>query len=384
MMQDIDEMIDFFLYEKGEYIKINGVDQIGIIMDAVDKLTYYDDKIIRCKCQIKTGDIVEYNNLKYIIISQIDKEENSFKARIRKCSYRIAFNWSGNIKWFDCIEESKVFDVSTGTYISVASGNIYITVQYNADTRNIALNNRFYVTNQPFKITGIDKSQEGLIKFNCALDSISTSYDDVENNIADRWRYETGHTYTLTINNGDTANVLVNNVFQLNVSATDNGSAIANPVITYTSSDPNVVSVDNTGKVMGISLGQALITAKLTYHDTISDSITITSVETLTHSYTISISGSSTIKIGQSQSYVAHIYDNGAEVFDKSVVWSVRNQDGTTSPAYSTITASTGNSATIKANSSSTYINRYTVLKATLSDDSTVFKEFSVQLKSLF
>ncbi|OPZ94084.1 MAG: Bacterial Ig-like domain (group 2) [Firmicutes bacterium ADurb.Bin419] len=383
-MQDIDEMIDFFLYEKGEYIKINGVDQIGIIMDAVDKLTYYDDKIIRCKCQIKTGDIVEYNNLKYIIISQIDKEENSFKARIRKCSYRIAFNWSGNIKWFDCIEESKVFDVSTGTYISVASGNIYITVQYNADTRNIALNNRFYVTNQPFKITGIDKSQEGLIKFNCALDSISTSYDDVENNIADRWRYETGHTYTLTINNGDTANVLVKNVFQLNVSATDNGSAIANPVITYTSSDPNVVSVDNTGKVMGISLGQALITAKLTYHDTISDSITITSVETLTHSYTISISGSSTIKIGQSQSYVAHIYDNGAEVFDKSVVWSVRNQDGTTSPAYSTITASTGNSATIKANSSSTYINRYTVLKATLSDDSTVFKEFSVQLKSLF
>jgi len=383
-MQDIDEMIDFFLYEKGEYIKINGVDQIGIIMDAVDKLTYYDDKIIRCKCQIKTGDIVEYNNLKYIIISQIDKEENSFKARIRKCSYRIAFNWSGNIKWFDCIEESKVFDVSTGTYISVASGNIYITVQYNADTRNIALNNRFYVTNQPFKITGIDKSQEGLIKFNCALDSISTSYDDVENNIADRWRYETGHTYTLTINNGDTANVLVNNVFQLNVSATDNGSAIANPVITYTSSDPNVVSVDNTGKVMGISLGQALITAKLTYHDTISDSITITSVETLTHSYTISISGSNTIKIGQSQSYVAHIYDNGAEVFDISVVWSVRNQDGTTSPAYSTITASTGNSATIKANSSSTYINRYTVLKATLSDDSTVFKEFSVQLKSLF
>lgn len=383
-MQDIDEMIDFFLYEKGEDIKINGVEQIAIIMDAVEKLTYYDDKIIRCKCQIKTGDIVEYNNLKYIIISQIDKEENSFRARIRKCSYRIAFNWSGNIKWFDCIEESKVFDVSTGTYISVASGNIYITVQYNADTRNIALNNRFYVTNQPFKITGIDKSQEGLIKFNCALDSISTSYDDVENNIADRWRYETGHIYTLTINNGDTANVLVNNVFQLNVSATDNGSAIANPVITYTSSDPNVVSVDNTGKVMGISLGQALITAKLTYHDTISDSITITSVETLTHSYTISISGSNTIKIGQSQSYVAHIYDNGAEVFDKSVVWSVRNQDGTTSPAYSTITASTGNSATIKANSSSTYINRYTVLKATLSDDSTVFKEFSVQLKSLF
>lgn len=383
-MQDIDEMIDFFLYEKGESIKVNGTEQTALVVDAVDKPTFYDDKIIRCKCQIKTGDIVEYNNLKYILISQIDKEENSYRARIRKCSYRVAFNWSGNIKWFDCIEESKVFDVDTGTYISVASGNIFITVQYNSDTRNIALNQRFYVTNQPFKVTGIDKSQEGLIKFNCALDSISTSYDDVENNIADRWRYETGHTYTLTIINGETANVLINDIIQLNLTATDNGTALADPVVTYTSSDSNIVSIDNTGKVMGIALGQAVITVKLTYHDTVSDSITLTTVETFTHSYTIDITGSTTIKLGQSQSYVAHIYDNGTEVFDKSVVWSVRNQDGTTSPAYATITASTGNSVTIKANSSSSYINKYVILKATLSDDETVYKEFSVQLKSLF
>jgi len=383
-MKDIDEMIDFFLYEKGESIKVNGAEQTALIIDAVDKLTYYDDKIIRCKCQIKTGDIIGYNNLKYIIISQIDKNKNSYRARIRKCSYRVAFNWSGNIKWFDCIEESKVFDVSTGAYISIASGNIYVTMQYNSDTRNIALNQRFYITNQPFKVIGIDKSQEGLVKFNCELDSINTSYDDVENNIVDRWRYETGHTYTLTIINGETANVLINDIIQLNLSATDNGTALADPVVTFTSSDSNIVSVDNTGKVMGIALGQAVIIAKLTYHDAISDSITITTVETFTHSYTIDITGSITIKLGQSQSYVAHIYDNGTEVFDKSVVWSVRNQDGTTSPAYATITASTGNSVTIKANSSSTYVNRYAVLKATLPDDETVFKEFSVQLKSLF
>ena len=383
-MKDIDEMIDFFLYEKGEGIRINGIEQRALIIDAVNKLTFYDDKIIRCQCQILTGDIVEYNNLKYLVISQIDKEVNSFRARIRKCSYRIAFNWSGNIKWFECIEESKVFDVSTGTYISIASGNIFITVQYNSDTRNIALNQRFYVTNQPFKVTGIDKSQEGLIKFNCALDVIDTTNDDVENNIVDRWRYETAHTYTLTINNGDTANVLLNDIIQLNLSVTDNGTAVANPVIIFTSSDSNIVSVDNSGQVMGISLGQAVITAKPKYHDTILDSITVTTTENITHSYSITITGSNTVILGFSQSYVAHIFDNGTEVFDKSVIWSVRNQDGTTSPAYATITASTGNSVTIKANSSSAYLNRYIVLKATLSDDETVFKEFSVQLKSLF
>ena len=383
-MQDIDGMIDFFLYEKGAGIMLNGAEQVALVMDAVDKLTYYDDKLIRCKCQIKTGDIVEYINSKYIISSQIDNEENSYRARMRKSSYRIAFNWSGNIKWFDCLEESKVFDITTGTYVSYASGNIYITVQNNPDTRNIALDQRFYVTNQPFKVTGIDKSQEGLIKFNCALDLISTQYDDVENNIVDRWRYETGHTYALILSNGDAVNVLLNDIISLNVEVTDNGTAVANPVVTFSSSDSNTVSVDNTGKVMGIASGQAIITAKLTYHDAILDSITITTIETFSHSYTIAITGSTTVKLGQSQSYVAHINDNGSEVFDKSVVWSVRNQDGTTSPAYVSITTSTGNGVTIKAISTSTYANRYIVLKATLSDDETVFKEFTVQLKNLF
>ena len=97
-MRNIDEMIDFFLYEKGETIEINGVAQIALIIDAVEKLNYYDDKIIRTKVEIKTGDIVEYNNLKYLIISQIDKEENSYRSRIRKCSYKMAFNFAGNIK----------------------------------------------------------------------------------------------------------------------------------------------------------------------------------------------------------------------------------------------------------------------------------------------
>jgi len=73
---------------------------------------------------------------------------------------------------------------------------------------------------------------------------------------------------------------------------------------------------------------QGEVTAKLTYHDTVLDSITILTVETFTHSYTIDINGSAAIKLGQSQSYVAHIYDNGSEAFVKSVTWTIQNQDG--------------------------------------------------------
>lgn len=377
-MQDIDSMIDFFLYEKGESITINGTEQVALVIDAVDKITYYNDKIIRCKCQIKTGDYVEYGASNYLIISQINRSEKTYKARIRKCSDRIAFNWSGNIRWFDCVEESKVFDVSSGQYISLPTGSINIFIQNNADTRDIILSQRFYVTNQPFKITGIDKSQEGLIKLNCALDSIST-YDDVQNNIVDRWRYEITHTYVLTIGNGSTMSVPINGIAQLNITVTDNGVAM-NPLpeLTFLSSDSTIVSVDNTGKMMGINSGTATVTCQITYKSSVKATIGITVVEIINHVYTIAITGSASVKMGLSQSYVAHFYDNGNEVFDKSATWSLRNQDGTTTP-YATLTSSTGNGATVKGVS----INKYIILKAVLSDDSTVFNEFVIQVKGI-
>jgi len=380
IMQDIDAMLDFFLYEKGKSVKLNGTDQTALVIDAVDKLAYYDDKIIRCKYNIRTGDFIEYNNSKYLIISQIDKSESSYRARIRKCNAGIAFNWIGNIKWFDSIDESNVFDITSDKYMSLPTGNINVFVQNNTDTRNVAIDQRFYVTNQPFKITGIDKSQEGLIKFNCDLDTISTTYDDVENNIVDRWRYETSHTYSLTIDNGDTANVQINNTAQIICTVTDNNNNVQNPAITFSSSDSNYVSVDNSGQLMGINPGQAVITAKLTYHDSVQDTISVTCVETVSHSYSITITGETSIMTGSSKSYVAHIFDNGTEVYDKSASWTIRNQDNST-PVRAVISGSTGNSATVQAGSQS---GQNVVLKATLIDDSNVYTEFTIQIKGLW
>ena len=378
-MQDIDGMIDFFLYEKGESILINGAEQVALVIDAVNKITYYNDKLIRCKCLVKTGDLVQYGDANYLIISQIDKSEKTYKARIRKCSYSIAFNWSGNIKWFDCVEESKVFDVSSGQYISLPTGSINITVQNNGDTRDIVLSQRFYVTNQPFKVTGIDKSQEGLIMLNCALDFINTEYDDVENNIADRWRYEITHTYVLAIGNGAGMSVPINDLAQLNITVTDNGTTM-NPLsaLTFLSSDSTIVSVDNTGKMMGINPGTATITCQMTYKSLVKATISITAVEIINHVYTIAITGSTSVKMGLNQSYVAHFYDNGNEVFDKSATWSLRNQDGTTT-LYATLTASTGNGATVKG----VTMNKNVILKAVLSDNSTVFNEFVILVKGI-
>ncbi|WP_431090310.1 Ig-like domain-containing protein [Paenibacillus sp. 8b26] len=287
------------------------------------------------------------------------------------------------MKWFDAVVEARTFSTETGKVISIPEGNILVNLQENVDTRGITLSQRFYMTHQPFKVTGIDCTMNGIIQLSCTLDSMNTAYDDVENNIADRWKYEIAHTYALHIHQGTIAHVPLNETIPLNVTATDNGNGLANPAITYISSDPSVVSVDQQGQVMGIALGQASITAKLTYYPTVLSTIEMRVVETGTHFYAITIIGNSVLKTGQSASYVSHIYDHGMEVFDQSVEWSLQNQDHST-PIMGSVTASTGNSVTIKAGSSSGANNKVLVLTATLVSNPSITAEKNIGLKNLF
>lgn len=383
MERTIDEMIDFFLFEKGEDVLINNIGYKAVLLDATDRINIDADKIIYCKAEIKTGDLVDYIGRKYIITSQIDKNPNSFCGRMKQSNYRIAFNFTGNVKWFDSLIETKVMDIDTNQYMSLATGTIKVSLQDNADSRDIAIGNRFINTGRAWQVNGIDKASLGLIKLTCDLVATDPS-DDLDAEIANRWQYESTHTYVLSIDNGESMNVSLNDTAQLIISVTDNGVAMNPlPALTYMSSDSNVVAADNTGKLLGINVGNATVTCEMTYENTVKDTIDITVVEVVSHTYTIIITGSTTIKLGQSQSYVSHFYDNGTEVFDKSAIWSIRNQDGTTT-AYATITSSTGNGATVKASSNSSYVNKYVVLKATLSDDPAVFAEFTIQIKSLF
>ncbi len=354
-------MIDFFLREKGELVHINGVQQLALIRDETDTIQKTDEKLIRAATPLHTGDIVDYRYERYLITSQVDRNEKSCRGRMKKCNQRLALNWDGQVKRFDAVVEARTFSTETGKVISIPEGSILVSLQDNADTKGITLSQRFYMTHQPFKVTGIDRTMNGIIQLSCTLDSINTAYDDVENNIADKWKYETAHTYALQINHGAIEYVLLSETLSLNVTATDNGNELANPAITFISSDPNVVSVDQHGQVMGIALGQASINAKLTYHPAVQSSIEMRVVETGTHIYSITITGSPTLKTGQSASYVSHIYDRGTEVFDQSVEWSLRNQDDSI-PIMGSITASTGNSVTIKAGSSSGANNKALVL----------------------
>jgi hypothetical protein len=383
MTRSLEPMLDFFLREKGELVHINSVKQLALIRDAADTIQMTDEKLIRAATPLHTGDIVDYRYERYLITSQVDQNEQSCRGRMRKCNQRLALNWNGQVKWFDVVVEARTFSTESGKVISIPEGNIMVSLQDNADTRGITLSQRFYMTHQPFKIVGMDRTMNGIIQLSCTLDSINTAYDDVENNIADRWKYEIAHTYALQINQGTIAHVLLNKTIQLNVTTTDNENEIANPAITYISSDPSVISVDQQGQVIGIALGQASITVKLTYHPTVQSAIELRVVETGTHIYSIAITGNPMLKTGRSVSYVSHIYDHGTEVFGQSVEWSLRNQDDSI-PTKGSMTASTGNSVTIKAGSSSGANNKVLVLTATLVSDPSITTEKNISLKNLF
>lgn len=378
MQNTVDNKIDFFLFEKGEDIKINGVLQRAMLLDAVDKINEDADKIIHCKAIIKTGDVIEYIEQKYLITSQIDINTNSYSAKIKQCNYKIAFNFNGNIKWFDALIETKVMDINTNQFMAFPVGKIRVSLQDNSDSRDVSLGNRFINTGRAFETIGIDKSNKGIIILTCNL-VFTTSEDDLINEIESRYKYEIIHTYVLNIINGSFMDIQLNNTAQMNIDVTDNKIAMTTlPELTYLSSDSNIVVVDNNGKIMGINPGTATITCQMTYKNSVKATIIITVGEILNHVNIIAITGSNSIKMGLSQSYVAHIYDNGNEVFDKSAIWSLRNQDGT-GTLYATLTSSTGNGATIKG----IMMYKNVILKAVLSDDSAVFKEFVIQVKGI-
>ncbi|MHB8065437.1 MAG: hypothetical protein ACYDG2_22960 [Ruminiclostridium sp.] len=368
------------LKKYSKHIKVNDIDNVAFFKENENKDAEDIKYMFTSVGVTKQGDLIDALNAKWLVISQADNIHGTYdKSVIQKVEYTVNFNFTGTIRSFPAIFYTKVMDINTGTYISTASNKVVVTLQNNVDSRDLALNMKFINTGRAWKITGIDRSGIGLLTLSCDLD-YTASTDDLNNEIIDRWKYETAHAYLLTISNGETMEVPLNDIAQVNVTVTDNGTIMTTlPPLTFLTSNSNVVAIDNTGKLMGISAGMATITAKMTYNTSIFDTITVIVVENVNHLFTMSITGNATIKANRSDSYVAHVFDNGMEVFDKTAIWSIRNQDGT-GTLYATITASTGNGATVKAGS--TY-PKYVILKATASDDSALFAEFTIRTVSL-
>ncbi|MGF7057182.1 hypothetical protein [Brassicibacter mesophilus] len=280
-------MLNNLNWKDSEIVLINNTETSAILEDTSDTLNYYADKYIVTIYEIKTGDIVEYEGINYLIISQIDRNKENYRARIRQADFNIKFFINEEIKEFPAIIESKIFDIETGQYLTLPNKKIRVTLKDDAETTYIIEGKRFIKMGSAWKVVGIDKTRPGLLILNCDFSEFNTN-DDKENEVADYVEPEV-------------------------------------PV------DPPTQD-----------------------------------------GYSIEIVGDSEIAILETKTYTTNIYNNGVLVNDKSVIWSVSN-------SRLKIDSTTGTTCTITADAGDYSLGEYT-LKATLSDDESVFVEKTIEV----
>lgn len=326
--------------------------------------------------ELNRGDYITWDSGKWLIISEIGhKRFNYYKGLIQHCNYNIKFIFSdGMVREFPSIVDSRYFDVETHQYINIATGKVIVTMQVNEDSQKIELNKRFIKMGNAFKVVGKDLTKNGLMVLYCDLDAIDTSIDDVENEVANGKEY----TYSLSISNGDTASLSIDDTLQLAVVLQLNGTTVTNKEIGYSSSSSNIATIDQTGLITGISEGECILTAYMVDMPNVQDTITVTVEEEIQDNFTYEIVGASEIVKGSSQTYQAKKYNNGVLVANPQFTFTII--PGSTPASAYTLNIIDNDECSITANQSTYYIT----LRATDTSNSMYVEKTSIKLKSLF
>ena len=335
-----------------------------------------DLRTIATTTEITRGDLVNWDGGNWLIISEIGhKRYTYYKGIIQKCNYNIKFNFQGTIKEFPAIVDSRVFDIETNQYLSIPAGKIVVTIQDNADSTNIALNQRFIKMKEAWKVTGIDRTKNGLLMLYCDLDTIIPSDDDV-NEVANAGDY----VYTLEITNGEIASIQEGSTLQLNAQVKLNDNIVEKEVI-YSSDNPSIASVDENGLVTGISAGDCIIIASLAENPNVYDTITITVTALPDHNYAVTISGNTSIVKNYTATYTATFTDNGVPISEQSEFW-LTADDGVSSTTLATIQSQdpTANTCVVKAGNTIGYVKLWCKNTA----GTIVSEPFRIQIKNIF
>ena len=124
--------------------------------------------------------------------------------------------------------------------------------------------------------------------------------------------------HTITINNIVEGALPLDSTLQLDVTATKNDEVVILPLV-YTSSNTDILTVDDTGLITCIGIGIANITVAVADDLTVTDTIALTVEEVELGEYEITISGYDTIMFGTWEYQTATVTLNGIEVDDAIV-----------------------------------------------------------------
>lgn len=252
-MNKIDDLWDFLSFEKGENITINGLPDTAIISDAADKPSYYDDKYIRTATELKTGYKITYQDKTWFVISQVEKREKTYRAKMRSSNYRVKVVIAEVLHEFDTIIEMESVSVDGGKFIDTAAGKITVTLPTDPFSDKIEINMRFVKMGYAWKVVGVDRSQNGLNVLHADMDSIGAD-DDMVNEIANK---NTIAVWSITLND-DNRQVNVGKDYTYKPIVLKNGSEYTGATLVWQSSNESIATVID-GVVHGVSVGTVTI-----------------------------------------------------------------------------------------------------------------------------
>ncbi|MFB5088330.1 hypothetical protein PGC35_14185 [Psychrobacillus sp. PGGUH221] len=189
--QSLEPFLDFFLYEQGVFVEVNGTMHKALIKNTTESIQYYNDKYLFGKFEIQTGDYVKIvdRNDTYLVVSDIDKRTNHNKVRLKKCNQILVKEKPGEkvIIGYDdfgrpiystsapifisylSIVENTVLDIETGYPIVVPENELVALVHESDETlQEFSLGEVFTVLNKTYQVIGIDRFKTGLLYIKAA------------------------------------------------------------------------------------------------------------------------------------------------------------------------------------------------------------------------
>ena len=354
-MIELEDNIDFFINEFGEDIQHSGIIKTAIIKDAVENINFYDEKIIICTFPINTGNIVKYKNDTYFINSEVDKNENTFKARLKKSNYTINLNVNNEINEYPVLLETSAQGVNSNKYFSVPAGQAQVMFEDTEELRKLVMvyNTRFIASKTSYKITSYDLSINGFITIIGEKDNTVVE-DDLTNEVPNRW--SNGNSRYIITNINETESLSKGGTLKVSPHVFDRekNNIIASS-LKYSSNNTAVATVNSLGEILGVASGESII--KITGSSAIGYLVVGVDIMPVPiDSHVINISGSSTIVLNGQQTYTAVVTNN------LPVTWTLKSvySGGT---AGGTIVSQTSSSCVVKCTRSGTFI-----LLATIKD----------------
>lgn len=208
---------------------------------------------------------------------------------------------------FYCSNMKSSVSIGNST-ISMLNGNIEAITEENSLSKQIQINQYFNEFNRTFKITN---------KY--VMDGIVHLIAEVQaDQIVD-------FVYRIQID-GIIKSISVNSAIQLEVTPYINDNPTTGATFDWKSSDNSIVTVDGTGKITGISEGEAQITVTWVEKD-ISETINITVVNVnnpIVPEYTYRISGGTHLNCGFTSTYTLEVMDRDNNLIENpDFTWNI-------------------------------------------------------------